>query len=69
MLYSKLKKIKNFPCLTCPFLRVLNDDKPICTIYSHNTVGLESCLEVKGYLGDNSLKQLEPDAILVFNED
>ena len=69
MLYSELQKIKNFPCLTCPFLRVLTDEKPICSIYAHQAVGLESCLEVVEFLGNNSLKQLDPDAILVFNED
>lgn len=69
MLYSQLKKIDNFPCLTCPFLRVIKGDKPICSIYAHQYVGLESCKEVAKYLGENSTKQLEPDSILVFNEE
>jgi hypothetical protein len=69
MLYSELKKIKDFPCLSCPFLRITQEDKPICSIYSHNSVGLESCLEVVGFLEMNSKKQLEPDSILVFNEE
>ena len=69
MLYSELEKIEDFPCLTCPFIRKIPDDKPICSIYSHNAVGLESCIEVANFLKENSSKYLDPKQILVFNID
>jgi len=69
LLYSELQMIKDFPCLTCPFLRVIQGGKPMCTIYANQAVGLESCKEVAKYLKENSLKQLRPDSILVFTKD
>ncbi len=69
LLYSDLQQIPNFPCLTCPFIRVLDGGKPICTIYSHQAVGLESCKEVSRFLKENSKKELLKDSVLVFNEE
>ena len=67
MLYAKLQTITGFPCLTCPFIRVQKNDEIICGIYSHNSVGIESCQEVASYLNENCEKKLELNHILSFN--
>lgn len=52
--YSALEELPDFPCLTCPFVRKLEDNgnkRPFCSIYSiENGVGIESCQEVASYI-------------------
>lgn len=69
LLYSELQKIPNLPCLTCPFIRVLEDGKPICSVYSHQFIGLESCKEIANFIKEHGSKPLLEDQRIVFSQE
>jgi hypothetical protein len=68
--YSKLEQLPNFPCLSCPFLRKIENKGnvfPFCLIYSsQEVVGLESCQEVFVYLEKHGSRMPESKEIIIY---